>query len=109
MKEIEITKLKKQYPTDRYNIKKSQGSIIVSPKKSVIRVFKYQEEMFDKSGNATEFIEGLLEKTKLGKDDFAQSQVTITKELKDRLQKLTSACKTRRIIFLQRLLIEGLK
>lgn len=106
MKTEEVTKLKKQYPADKFNVKESQGSIIVSPKKSVIRILKYQGKVLDDSDNATKFIEGLLEKTKLGKEDFEQRQVTITKELKDRLQKLASAYKTRRIIFLQRLLGE---
>jgi len=106
---MEITRLKKQFPSDRFSMKESQGSIIVSPRKSIIRVFKYQGKALDDSGNATQHIEELLEKTRLGKADFDQRQVTITAELKDRLGRLTKAYKTRRIILLQRLLGDGAK
>ena len=106
MKNKEIIKLKKQYPTDQYNVRESQGSVIVSPKKSVVRMFKYQAEKLLEFDDPTKKLEELLAKTKLKKEDFAQQQVTITKVLNDKLLQQAAACKTRRIIFLQRLMGE---
>ncbi len=106
MKGHEINKLRKQYPSDKYNVKESQGSVIVSPKKAVVRVFKYQGKNLVENGNATKKLEELLAKTKLGKKDFEQQQVTITKELNEKLKKQAGLCKTRRIVFLQKLLGE---
>jgi len=103
MKPSEEKKLRKQYPADKFNVIKSRDGLIISPKKATVRVYKATALDIIK-GNATERIETMLKTRKLTKESFAQSQLTITEELKKRLDQETTKCKTRRIIYLQRLL-----
>ena len=42
MNQEKITSLRKQYPPEDFDIKESQGSLIVSPKKGIIRIFAKQ-------------------------------------------------------------------
>lgn len=102
MRQNEITKLKKQYPADKFTIIQSRDSLIVSPKKVTVRIFKYQAKKI--KGEASKQIEKAMASQKLTKQDFEQSQVTIVQELKAKLDQEAAKCKTRRLIYLQRLL-----
>lgn len=83
--------------------------MIVSSRKSVVRIFKFQADKLIENGSATKKLEELIAKTKLGKKDFEQKQVTITKELNDKLLSLAAKYKTRRIVLIHRLGEEDLK
>ena len=106
LKEDEITRLRKQYPADKFDVKKSQGSLIVSPKKVVVRAFENQIKTLKKESvkDLTEKLEALMQQKKLSKEDFKQMQVSVHKEFGEKLKNAATACGTRKIIYLSKLL-----
>lgn len=108
MKKSEIKKLRKQYPEKDYNIKESQGSLIVSPKKETIRMYPKHREILSKNGAGTEAVskelEKYLDKSALSSKDFELVQVSVKKTTAKQLKNLATICHTRKIIFIQKLL-----
>ena len=106
MKTDEINKLRKQYPADKFNVIESQGSLIVSPKKAVVRIFEKQAKAL-KPENAEDLTKKLLEKMqqkKLSPEDFKQSQLSVHKSFAEKLETEAKHCKTRKIIYLSKML-----
>jgi len=100
--------LKKQYPSEHYNIKEQNGSLSVTPKKTVIRIFTSQARKI-KSGlypgdTISEDLEYKLINSKLMPADFEQCQITVEKKVADKMTAEAKRCKTRKIIYLQKLL-----
>lgn len=108
MKTSQITKLKKDYPENNYSIRENQGTMIISPRKRVIRIYKYQAEQLAKE-DLTKALEKIVEKTTLTAKDFETKQVTITEALNRKLLDLSRKCRARRVILVQRLIEEGLQ
>lgn len=105
----ELAVLQKQYPAEHYSIQEGSNGIAVTAKKAVMRVFKKQLQQY----RLKEMLEGedfgeamvrLLERAKLQPEDFLQVQVTVNKELSDRIAAEAKKCRTRKIIYLQKLL-----
>lgn len=102
----EIALLRKQYPADYYGISEQDGKLVVSPKKALVRVFRKQLKAVAESASAGSLIEELLQAQKLQPEDFEQCQVSVKKEFFDLLGKEAKRCKTRKVIYMQQLLLQ---
>lgn len=108
-KDLEM--LKKSYPQEYYTIKEENGKLVVTPKKTVVRVFKKQLAQFRRSSmlEGEDFgacVLSLIDRVQLQPNIFEQMQVTVDKSVADRLSKEAKKCHTRKIIYLQKLLGE---
>lgn len=104
-KETEL--LRKQYPAEHFKIEEKEGKLQIVPKKVVIRIFKEnlktaRAKKFE-DDSIEVFLKSLMEKKNLTAENFEQSQITILKETADKISTKAKACKTRKIIYLQRL------
>ena len=110
MKPEVIKKIKAMYPETEYNVVKSQGSLIVSPKKVQIRLYQEQvnRTMNNVIANGSEAIstrlEELIDRRKLTEKDFEQTQLFVYKTCRDRIASEAKKCKVRKIVYLERLL-----
>jgi len=105
MKKSDIEKLKKHYPADKFVVIESQGNIIVSPKRSVIRIRQKHASQLG-AGSAEKLsaeLSGLMNKKKLSADDFKVVQVSIFKDTADRLREEARKCKTRIVMYIDSL------
>jgi len=104
----DLAVIRKQYPAEHYDIKEQSGKLEITPKKTVIRIFKTQLRKFNATLAADQsFGEELFFKIKnsqLTAADFEQSQVTVEKKVADMLTEEAKKCRTRKIIYLQKLL-----
>ena len=104
----ELAMLRKQYPAAHYDIREQNGKLEVVPKKCVIRLFKHQLKKVSAGliDNDTVGIALMhkIEDSKLVPEDFEQCQVTVEKKVSDLLTVEAKKCRTRKIIYLQKLL-----
>jgi len=110
MKAETIKKIKNLYPENQFNVVKSKGSLIVSPKTAQIRVYKKQfnramATMQENGSQAvTNRLDDLIKLRKLVPEDFEQTQVLINKSCRETISQEAKKCRVRKIVYLERLL-----
>lgn len=110
LNKAELAMLRKQYPAEHYDIKEQGGKLEVVPKKRVIRMFVHDIQKINNkfSVDGDSFGDALLriiETAKLEPKTFEQRQITVEKKVSDLLTAEAKKCKTRKIIYLQQLLL----
>jgi len=105
----ELAMLRKQYPPEHFVIREQGSKLEVVPRKCVIRLFKHQlKKLRDTDMINGKTVGGVLENrirnTNLLPENFEQCQVTVEKKVADALAAEAKKCKTRKIIYLQKLL-----
>ena len=103
----ELAIIRKQYPAEHFEVKESKGKLEVIPKKAIIRIFARQLKQLKAQTPKEELSEQLLwlmQNKAPNEKDFLQKQITVKKEISDLLTSEAKRCKTRKIIYLQRLL-----
>ena len=98
----EMLDLRKKYPAEYYSFNESNGRISITPKKQVIRVFK--NLITEKTKDLDTLIDVLVAQKGLEAKDFEQVQVTIKKRTGDLITQEAKKCRTRKLIYLNKLL-----
>lgn len=110
LNKTELEVLRKQYPENQYTIKEKESGLQIVPKTAVIRIFSKQLKHFrekivmQETGNIDVELLKAIDKAGLKKEDFEQQQITVEKKVSDRITEEAKKCRTRKIIYLQRLL-----
>ena len=104
----DLAMLRKQYPAEHYEIRESGGKLEVVPKKVVIRMFSNQLKKLKtnmiEGDSIGEVLADKIKNSKLIPADFEQCQITVEKKVADQLTAKAKKHKTRKIIYLQKLL-----
>lgn len=110
----ELAMLRKQYPAQHFEIREEGNKLQIVPKTVVIRLYKKQLKRLDaktpvaeRSGdNTSEHIAWLMANKAPGPEEFEQCQVTVKKEVADKIAKEAKACNTKKLTYLMRLMGE---
>ena len=109
LKKSELEMLRKQYPAEHFEIREQGSKLEVVPRKCVIRIFKKQlkklQNTMMEGDTLSDSLLFRINGNNLGLEDFEQSQVTVEKKVSDKLTAEAKKCRTRKIIYLQRLLM----